>query len=113
QYGQVLRVSVVRAIFNPCVCAYTGRRSNPNADNPAAPATLVMNVLRETSMRRTPLTSHSWGLRWLIRLRGFRGSCFYSEGIIRSFSGSPELPARPGKGAWRLIRDLCFRLKNS
>ena len=36
-YGHVLRVSVVREIFNTRACAYTGVTLNPNADNPTPP----------------------------------------------------------------------------
>src|ERR1044072_9705834 len=52
QYGQVLRVSVVRSIFNPCVCAYTGARLNPKTLTPAPPIKVVlMKVLLERSIR--------------------------------------------------------------
>src|SRR5713101_7957868 len=56
QYGQVLRVSVVRAIFNPCVWAYTGARLKPNAESPAPPTTVVLrNVLLETCITLPPI----------------------------------------------------------
>jgi hypothetical protein len=42
QYGHVLRVSVVRAIFSPCVCAYTGARLKPNTLTPAPPIIVVL-----------------------------------------------------------------------
>src|SRR5579864_3424892 len=46
QYGQVDRVSVVRAIFNSLDCAYAGRRSNPRMDAATSPAPIFRKTLR-------------------------------------------------------------------
>ena len=55
----MLRVSVVLAIFSPCVCAYTGARLNPKTLTPAPPIKVVlMKVRLETSIRHTPLTAN-------------------------------------------------------
>src|SRR6267142_2730181 len=73
QYGQVLRVSVVRAIFRPCVCAYTGARLKPNTVTPAPPINVVlMNVRLETSM-----ASHSSTIKLEmgVEQRGERCNC--------------------------------------
>src|SRR4029079_13916909 len=51
QYGQVLRVSVVRSILSVLAWAYAGATSKPNADNPAPPMTVVwMKALLEICM---------------------------------------------------------------
>jgi hypothetical protein len=51
QYGQVLRVSVVREILSACVCAYAGARLKPKADPPIPLARpTLMKVLLETSI---------------------------------------------------------------
>src|SRR5262249_14880931 len=54
QYGQVDRVSVVRAIFNSRVAAYAGPRSKPKAVNPAPVAVATRKSLRETVMDSPP-----------------------------------------------------------
>jgi hypothetical protein len=41
QYGHVLRVSLVRAIFSVFACAYTGVTSKPKAVSVAPPAIVV------------------------------------------------------------------------
>src|SRR6266404_926473 len=70
QYGQVLRVSVVRAIFRPCVWAYTGARLNPKTVTPAPPINVVlMNVRLETSM-----ASHSSTIKLEMGGRTTRGT---------------------------------------
>src|ERR1044071_8514389 len=48
QYGQVERVSVVRAIFSSRACACAGVRSNPSAQEATA---LLKNVLRLEAIR--------------------------------------------------------------
>src|SRR5437899_3184153 len=42
QYGQVERVSVVRAIFSSRTCAYAGCRSNPKTDAATPPTVLIL-----------------------------------------------------------------------
>jgi hypothetical protein len=55
QYGHVLRVSVVRSIFSPWVCAYTGARLNPKTLTPAPPIKVVlMKDLLEISINIPP-----------------------------------------------------------
>src|SRR5262245_19773537 len=54
QYGQVLRVSLVRAIFSVFACAYAGAASNPNADTAAPAAAERRNVRREIDMSSHP-----------------------------------------------------------
>src|SRR5690349_20390323 len=50
----MLRVSLVRSIFSPCVCAYTGARLKPKTLTPAPPIKVVlMKVLLETSIETT------------------------------------------------------------
>src|SRR3982074_2021497 len=46
QYGQVERVSVVRAIFSSLDCAYAGRRSNPSTEAITPPVPIFMNERR-------------------------------------------------------------------
>src|SRR5262245_21207644 len=51
QYGQVLRVSLVREILSVLACAYTGVTSNPKAERATPPAIeLCRNVRREISI---------------------------------------------------------------
>src|SRR4030095_9528149 len=101
QYGQVLRVSVVRAIFNPCVCAYTGARLKPKTLTPAPPAKVVlMKVLLETS-----IASHSF---YLPLVRGEqewgmgekRGDAIHQPGSTQSFCNRSPEPRDP-KGSHR------------
>src|SRR5215831_15829571 len=46
QYGQVLRVCVVREILRVEDCACSGCRSKPSAESPTAPATPVFRKVR-------------------------------------------------------------------
>src|SRR5262249_15859661 len=60
QYGQVLRVSVVRAIFSVLACAKAGVASNPNAVSTAPPLTADCRKLRlEISLWNMSLASGS------------------------------------------------------
>src|SRR6476661_5927880 len=69
QYGQVLRVSVVRSIFRPWVCAYTGARLKPKTLTPAPPIKpVLMKDLREISIGHT--STSGLGLRGTFR-RGY------------------------------------------
>src|ERR1043166_5149533 len=52
QYGHVLRVSLVRAIFSVFACAYAGAMSNPNAETAAPAAADFKNVRREMAILR-------------------------------------------------------------
>src|SRR5919109_128186 len=46
QYGQVLRVSVVREIFSACVCAYAGFRSKPRIVAVTPPTVVILRKSR-------------------------------------------------------------------
>src|SRR5687768_15431119 len=57
QYGQVDRVSVVRAIFSSRICASPGVRSNPRTDRAIPPVVaLRMNSRRLVAMPATDWT---------------------------------------------------------
>src|ERR1051325_9704417 len=67
QYGHVERVSVVRAIFNPWVCARTGARLKPKAETAAPPATvLLMKVLRSMPLELLGRQASSLGGEMLL-----------------------------------------------
>src|SRR5882724_2482779 len=55
QYGQVERVSVVRAIFNSFACARTGRASNPRRSAAVPPAP----TLKKSRLDK-PIEKASW-----------------------------------------------------
>src|SRR6266851_1566741 len=94
QYGQVLRVSVVRAILSPCVCAYTGPRLNPNTETPAPPIKVVlMKVRLETSMTGTPSNSN----------------CEIADRTTRGCSNRGEIKASMDCCAGARIYRRCFR----
>src|ERR1017187_8623905 len=59
QYGQVLRVSVVREIFRLSACARIGCGSKPKTVTPTAPAIPVLkNARLETSMAQASRTNY-------------------------------------------------------
>src|SRR5579864_3811520 len=67
QYGQVLRVSVVREIFSDDACACSGVRSKPSTEKPIAPVTPVLtNVRRDTFITQSSMDAGQteiWGER--------------------------------------------------
>src|SRR5262245_20885817 len=78
QYGQVLRVSLVRAIFSVRACAITGATSKPNAVSVAPPTSERCRKVRLEIMRgsfsylrvgphpHAPATARSRSRRWLL-----------------------------------------------
>src|SRR5258708_35334100 len=54
QYGQVERVSVVRAILSSFAWACAGFKSKPSPEGTMAPVPVLMNILRVGSMHKPP-----------------------------------------------------------
>src|SRR3954463_1820953 len=68
QYGHVLRVSLVREIFNVFACARTGLASNPNAVRAAPPAIEPWrNARREIAFEHLRVRSPTLQGRYLCR----------------------------------------------
>src|SRR5919109_3615526 len=55
QYGQVLRVSVVREIFSACVCAYAGFRSKPRIVAVTPPTVVILRKSRRVGFMAASL----------------------------------------------------------
>src|SRR3954463_12445283 len=89
QYGQVERVSVVRAIFKACVCARTDDRLKPKAETAAPPAiVLLMKVLRSMPFHSYEGRGRQWG-----RVVGGCGRC--GGGRYRLAAGTSFYLSRP------------------